>query len=336
MRFISIGENIHCTRIFKVGGKRVITDNNGNDIITYHANGETRHLPIPAQFKDSANWEAGKIKHCAVAIHQGINGSDANKAAGVDYLQNMARRQEAAGACYLDLNVDEYSTDVDERVGLMKWLVETVQKASSTPLSIDSSNIQILRAGLEACDRSKAKPMINSVSLERVNAIPLVKEFKTVVVASAAGEKNLPTAVEDKMKNLARLMPLLSDAGLGNADIHIDPLVFPIATDSGNGMQYFNSARAIRSQYGADIHISGGLSNISFGMPKRNLINLVFSHLAVEAGADGGIVDPLHINDEALAALDTSTESYSLTKALLMGEDDFGMNYIMASREDRI
>ena len=335
-RFVSVGENIHCTRIYKVGGLFVKQTEGDNYAISYKAGDETRQLPVPAEFTGNADWESGKVKHCAVAIHQGTKGDEAGKAAGVDYLQNLARKQEAQGATYLDINVDEYSTDIAERIALMQWTVQTVQPAVSIPVSIDSSNVDILRAGLEVCDASRDRPMVNSVSLERTDALKAAKDFNAVVIASAAGKSDLPSTTEGRMENLEKLMPMLSEAGLTMADIHIDPLVFPISVDGTNGTGFLEAVTAIREKYGEDIHIVAGLSNISFGMPKRKLINQVFTYLAVEAGADGGIVDPAQINVGVLENLDTTSEAFRMAKALLTGEDDFGMNFITASREGTI
>lgn len=331
--FIGVGENIHCTRIYKVGGKFVKQADGDSYVIEYNAGGDTRRLPVPAGFMAGADWQAGKVKHCAVAIHLGTRGSDEEQKAGIDYIRNLAAAQEAAGAAYLDINVDEFSTDVAERVELMKWTVETVQDAVAIPVSVDSSNIDILEAGLSACDKSRGRPMINSVSLERRDAVGLAASHKAVVIASAAGESDLPTTTDGRIGNLDTLMPLLRDAGLADEDIHVDPLVFPISTDGQNGPRFLEAVTAIREKYGAAIHIVAGLSNVSFGMPNRKLINQVFSHLAAGAGADGGIVDPLQINAEILRAMDTESEGYKLAKALLMGEDEFGMNYITACRE---
>ncbi len=175
--FIAVGENIHCTRIYKVGGK-FCKEGDGGYVIEYTVDGETRQLPVPESFTQNADWEAGKVKHCAVALWQGNYGDDAGKAAAVDYLSHLASRQEANGATYLDVNVDEFSTEVDERVKLMAWTIDVVQKASGLPVSVDSSNMQILKAGLEACDSSRARPMVNSVSLERLDAIPVAEEFE--------------------------------------------------------------------------------------------------------------------------------------------------------------
>lgn len=333
--FIAVGENIHCTRILKVGGKFVKAAGGGH-VIAYTADGGARELPVSPAFVGNADWEAGKLKHCAVAIWQGNYGSADGKRAGAHYVQAMAREQADAGATYLDVNVDEFSTDADERARAMKWTVETVQAAVAVPISVDSSNVAILRAGLQACDKARGRPMVNSVSLERPAAVDAAREFNAVVIASAAGEAGLPSNTAERLANLDRIVSRLRDGGMEPEAIHADPLVFPISTDSGNGKAFLEAVAAVRQRYGKAMHIVAGLSNVSFGMPGRKLINQVFARLAVEAGADGGIVDPLQINARTIAELDTAGEPFRLARALLLGEDEFGMEFITAAREGRI
>ena len=334
--FICVGENLHCTRVFKVGGKSVQTGPDGRSYIAYTSKGQARQLPVPPAFTGGADWQAGKVKHCAVAIWQGNYGDEAGQAAGIDYLQSLAREQQAHGARFLDVNVDEFSTDVAERMKLIKWTLTVIQRATSIPISVDSSNLGILTAGLQACSPAKGRPMVNSVSLERPDAVKAAAEHRAVVIASAAGEKGMPSSPEERLANLISLMPKLKASGFQDLDIHVDPLVFPISVDPSNGSQCLKSISAIRHHYGDEIHIVAGLSNISFGMPNRKLINQVFSQLAVEAGADGGIVDPLQVNVPALMKLDKGSEPYKMARAMLLGEDEFGMNWIAACREGKI
>ena len=333
---IVVGENIHWTRIYKVGGNFVKQLDDGRFAVVYGGKADVRLLPIPEHFIKTADWEAGKIKHCAVAVWQGLYGDVAAKAAAVDYLRYLAMRQERADASFLDVNVDEFSTDIDERCRAIKWVAEVVQATATIPLSIDSSNPAILRAGLQACDPKRGRPMVNSVSLERQESIPVAAEFKAVVIASAAGEKDLPCNTEQRLANINRLMPMLDAVGIRGAAVYVDPLVFPVATDSNNAQSFIESVAAIRKTYGPEIHISGGLSNVSFGMPARKLINQVFTWMVVEAGGDSGILDPLQMNAKILAAVDTSSESFKMARALLTGEDMFGVEFIMAHREGKL
>ncbi len=332
---IVVGENIHCTRVYKVGGAFVKPHGAGQAIV-YGGKADTRYLPIPARFTETADWASGKVKHCAVAVWQGLYGDAAGKAAAVDYLRYLAARQEAADASFLDVNVDEFSTDVAERCRAIKWVAGIVQAGSQLPLSIDSSNEVILRAGLESCDPKRARPMVNSVSLERQSSIAVAAEFKAVVIASAAGEKDLPGDTATRLANINRLMPLLSAVGIKGNSVFVDPLVFPVATDSNNAQSFIESVSAIRRTYGPEIHISGGLSNVSFGMPARKLINQVFTWMVVEAGGDSGILDPLQMNAKILAAVDSASEPFKLARALLTGEDLFGVEFITAHREGKL
>jgi 5-methyltetrahydrofolate--homocysteine methyltransferase len=331
--FIVIGENIHCTRVLKRDGNLVDA---ATHVIRYDDGGKKKTLPIPEILLKSADWENGKIKHCVAAIWQGLYGQGPAQEAGRDYLRGMAAKQEQAGAAFLDVNVDEFSMDLPERIKAMQWTAALVQGAARLPLSIDSSNSDIMRAGLKACEKARGRPMVNSISLERIGLLSAVAEYKPAVVASAAGEKGLPGTTQERLDNLGRLIPQLTAKGIQMDWIHVDPLVYTISTDPNNGKMFLAAIQAIRAKYGPAVHIIGGLSNVSFGMPARKLINQVFAYLAVEAGGDGGIVDPLQINAKILQGLDTKAASFQLAKALLLGTDDFGMNFIAAHREGKL
>jgi len=334
--FIPVGENIHCTRIYKVGGKYVKTLEDGRNAIVYKGEGKERHLPVPDVFLKSNDWKNGKVKHAAVAIWQGYYGNEEVKRAGIDYLNHMAKEQEKHGAKFLDVNVDEFSVEVEECNKIMQWTAEIVQKASTVPLSIDSSRVSTLEIGLSIADPSRGKPMVNSVSLERRDAIRLAKEKGAAVIAGAGGRDRMPSTTEERLKNLDELLNILFKEGFEKEDIYVDPLVFPVSVDQNNGKTVLESIREIRKKYGQEIHFAPGLSNISYGMPKRKLINQVFTYLCVEEGLDGGIVDPLQINGEIISRLDTQSEAFSITRAFLLGEDMFGQNFIAAAREGKI
>jgi cobalamin-dependent methionine synthase I len=254
----------------------------------------------------------------------------------VEYLHYMVRNQEGHGATYLDLNVDEFSTDIGERKELIRWAAGIIQQVSTVPLSIDSSNIEILQAGLEACDAAKGSPMINSVSLERKAAVEVAKNAGAVVIAAASGATSMPTNKDQRIANLESLIGLLEGSGFTPAQMHLDPLVFPVSVDPNNGLMILETIEQLRKAYGREIHFAPGLSNISYGMPNRKLINQVFTHLCVKRGLDGGIVDPIQINQNALDALDPDSERFQLTEAFLTGKDQYGMTYISAVRSGKL
>ena len=334
--FIAVGENIHCTRIFKVGGKYAKTLEDGRSVITYQEHNREYELSVPETFVESEDWRSGKVKHAAVAIWHILYGDSTGKEAGEAYLEYMARRQEAAGASFLDINVDEFGKDVPERIRAIETTAGVVQRASQLPLSVDSSNIEILKAGLQACDRLRGRPMVNSVSLERSNVIGVAREAEAVVVANAGGETAMPADKEERVNNIKRLMDRLTDAGFERSQIYLDPLVFPISVDQNNGLFLMEAIKDLRDLYGAAIHFAPGLSNISFGMPNRKLLNQVFTYLCMQYGLDGGIVDPMQISGATLKALDPTSEPFKLAQAVLTAQDPFGMDYITAAREGKL
>ena len=335
-KFYTVAENIHCTLIRKTTGKFVSQKEDGSAFILYKEEGKEKSFPVPRHFIEIDDWKNGKVKHMAAAMWQGYHGEGSAREEGIEYIRYWARLQESYGSAYLDLNVDEFSTDLDERIGLMKWLAGIVQEASSIPLSIDSSNFELLETGLSQCDPARGKPMVNSVSLERLEAVELAAGVGAVVIAGATGRESMPQAVEERVANCQELMGILSEAGLSKGDVFFDPLVFPVSVDKINGTAVIDSVKELRNIYGDEIHFAPGLSNISYGLPNRKLINTVFTYLCWEAGMDGGIADPRHINMKVFGSMDTSTEAFNLAKNLVLGEDEYGMQYIMASRDGKL
>lgn len=334
--FIVVGENIHCSRIVKRGGIKTTTLSGGGEAVKFVYGDLERFLPVPADWEQrSPAFAEGKIKHVALAIYQSLQGTGDDQAAGEDYLCYQADRQIAGGTTYLDLNVDEYTTDAAEATEVMAYTANFLSSRYDTPLSIDSSNPDILRIGLENCRKDIKPPMLNSVSLERVEAIDLVKEFNTDVIVGASGREGMPADAEQRMVNFREVMGMMADAGIPNERMHLDPLVLPISTDSMNG-KHFMDATAQAAKEFAGAHFNGGLSNISFGMPARKLLNLAFMHLCAEVGTDGGIIDPAATPLSAIAELDPESEPFKLAKAVLTGDDMFGMEYIGAYREGRL
>lgn len=325
--FLIIGENIHCSRSVKTTGPRL----RDNAIVL-----GTLRLPVPPAIRNAPEWAAGKVRPCAVAAWLGLHGDAAGQAAGAAFLAELARSQAAAGARFLDVNVDEFSTDVDARCAAVRWIAGVAQAAAAAPLSIDSSHPAVLEAGLAACERTRSAPLLNSVSLERHQAIALAARHGAGVVASAAGETEIPATAAGRLANLARLHALLQDAGLSGERIFFDPLVLPVAVDGTQPGVTLATIRGLRAAHGNAVHITGGFSNVSFGMPQRRLLNEAFVGLAVDAGADSGIVDPLQITTARLAALDPAAESVRLARAVLTGEDEFGAAFLAAARDGRL
>jgi 5-methyltetrahydrofolate--homocysteine methyltransferase len=335
-RFIVIGENIHCTRIVKLGGRHTVELPAGGQGVVFRHGGEDRALPIPADWsRRSPAIEKGNVKHIALAIHQALHGSGGDEQAGEAYLQWAARRQVEAGASFLDVNVDEYSNDPAERAETVRWLVGFLTERFDVPLSIDSSSAETMAAGLEACSKGAARNMVNSVSLERQEYVELIRQFGTEAIVSPAAPGDLPTEVQGKLANFEKIIARLDAAGLARGCMHLDPLVFPVSTDPSHGRNFLAATAEAKKRF-EGVKLSGGFSNVSFGMPQRKLLNMVFVRLCVEAGAQSGIIDPVQIPPAAVAEMDSDCEPFRLAKAALTGEDMYGMEFIAAHREGRL
>jgi 5-methyltetrahydrofolate--homocysteine methyltransferase len=238
-----------------------------------------------------------------------------------------------AGSDYLDLNVDEISLKLPEQIAAIEWLVRTVESLSPIPIAVDSSNVDILRAGLAA---STGKPMLNSASLERLDALDTACKVGVPVVVTAAGESGMPQDDEERVANASRMVDAALALGLPIEQLYIDPLVFPISVDSAYGNHCLDAIRKLRAKYGPAIHISGGLSNVSFGLPCRKLINEVFLNLAAEAGADSGIVDPVANDLNKVFTANRDAAPYKLAEDMLLGRDRNCKVFLRAYRKGEL
>ena len=335
--FITIGENIHTTRVVLRNGRRVRTLGDGTEGVPFKdEHGNDLFLSIPDSFKEQQPYRLNQVKHFMIAVWKGVNGDDEDQAVGTAYIHREVRRQTKAGASFLDLNVDEVSPYLDIQKRSMEWLVQTVEAVSTLPSSIDSSNTEIIESGLAAYKRVAGRPMINSVALERVDVIDLVKENNAHVIVTAAGESGMPDDAQDRLDNISQMMKHIERAGIPTGDVYVDCLAFPIAIASTYGNDYLDAVAGVREKFGPDIHITGGVSNVSFGLPKRRLINDTFVHLAIERGLDSGIIDPMPTSIQNVLDLDTESEPVRLAIDMLRGNDDYCVNYIKAFRDGRL
>jgi len=331
--YIAVGENIHTTRVLLRKGKR-IEEADGQEVILYEAaDGASRRLPIPDSVKSTQDYDEGRVKHVKIALAAAMGGVAEEAESGLAYLRALALHQEQAGATYLDINVDEFSLKPSEQKSAMEWLVGTVQTMSNLPLSIDSSNEDVIRVGLEAYQNNSGRPLLNSASLERLEALDLAIAHDAQVVVTAAGERGMPSNTAERVANASSMVDAALDKGIACGDIHIDPLVFPISVDKEFGLHCLDAIRNLRAKYGPEIHITGGMSNVSFGIPGRKVVNDTFVILAVAAGADGGIIDPVLSSPNEIFAMDRQSLGYRLAEDMLLGRDQHCKNYIRAWRK---
>jgi len=330
-KFIIIGENIHTTRSVKLGGIRSATIDS-KEVISYKKIGDKfSYMDIPDHFKDTQPYKQGQIKHFMIAIWQGMNG---NKDQGIDYIKWEIQRQVNNQASFLDINIDEYSYKIEEQILAMKWLVNIIKEFAPIPVSVDSSNPEIIKTGLKEYD-NHMRPLVNSLSLERIDLIETIIQYNAQVVVSAASESSMPDSAEERIENLRNIMNNSKQKGIIEKDIFIDPLIFPISVSSNYGNDALNAISMIKEIW-PEVNITGGMSNVSFGLPKRRLINDVFISLAIEKGANSGIINPVESKIDRILNIDKTTEAYDITKSMLEGKDEFCVSYLKAFREKRI
>lgn len=243
----------------------------------------------------------------------------------VKSIQELAKKQVGAGADVLDVNSSAASGDKLENI---EWLVRTVQDAVDVPLCIDSPNAEEIEKGLEVHNWDKGKALINSITGEKEKIdrlIPTIKKYNCGVIALVMDERGIPDNSKTRVEIADRLIKILTDIGVPLKEIFIDPLVVPIGTNDKNGLITLETIRDIRRKY-PEVRIVTGLSNISFGLPERKLINQAFMVLTMGCGMDAAIIDP------------TDKRMITMIKAavVLLGKDNFCSEYIQAYREGKL
>ncbi|MBT3660005.1 MAG: dihydropteroate synthase [Rhodospirillaceae bacterium] len=314
---IVIGENFNSTRKIKATSPRV-TEEDGKTGIKYtDLDGNDRILDctdiIP---EDPAERNSFMIPHIAQALRQ----KDMN------YIAWAIKNQEKHGAHIIDLCVDEMSVYPEERFEWIKWIVETAQKITDSIVAIDSSDSNTIYAGLEAHDGKKNRPAINSFNLEdgRQELVPMAREHNALLFANASGNAGMPADDVERVENLATCMEMMDAENIPMEDRFLDPLVFPIGAGPEFGNHYLDAVRQLRENY-PEVHLFGGHSNVSFGLPQRKGVNDTFVSLAILAGCDSIMVDPV-MNPPA------DLEAFMFAANALTGKDEYSMQYLKYTR----
>ncbi|MFA6133135.1 MAG: dihydropteroate synthase [Phycisphaerae bacterium] len=234
-----------------------------------------------------------------------------------------AKEQVAAGAHYLDVNGGDPRPG--REVENMAWLMEIIQANTDSAVAIDSADPDAVRKGMSL---AKKKPILNSISLESSRLgplLPLLKEFDCMVIGLLMSDDGAPCGVEDRLKNSAALIEKFTAAGKKIDEIIIDPCFLTVSTDPLNGRRVIDAIAAIRKEW-PEVHVGGGCSNVSYGLPKRKYINFALLAQAIYHGMDAGIIDPC--GPDIMATI--------YAAEAVAGKDDFCMNYVMAEREGRL
>jgi len=238
------------------------------------------------------------------------------------FIIKVARDQAEAGAHYIDVNA---GTFLDKEIDCLCWLVETIQNEVALPLSLDSPNPKALS---EAIKHHKGEPMINSISLEEdrfQSLIPVITSQPCHVVALCMAQTSMPTTVEERVQVGSELIKRLTGEGIPLEKIYVDPLVQPVSVDTGMGIATLGAIYEIMNHF-PGVNTICGLSNISFGLPERRLINRNFLALCISYGLSAAILDP---TDKQLMATLFAVE-------MLLGRDEYCENFIDAYQNGRI
>ncbi len=248
-------------------------------------------------------------------IHEAVLRGDA------DLIRTEALKQVAAGADVLDINGGIAGREVE----LLSWLVEVVQAVTDVPLCLDSADPVALAAAIPLCRR---RPIINSITDDEARlaaVLPLVKKHNARIVALCMAGDATPVGVDDRVATAARLVERLRGEGIPDDDIYVDPCVFPISTGTEHGPAMLESVARIRALF-PNVHISAGVSNVSFGLPIRRLFNETFLILLLGRGLDAGIIDPC---DEGTVARIMAAEA-------LIGRDEHCGRYLKYYRSGKL
>ena len=257
-------------------------------------------------------------------IGEKINGTRKRVAQAIaerdtDFIKDLAQKQAEAGSTWLDVNA---GTHPEKEPDDLIWLIENIQSVVDTPLSLDSANPKALEIAIKAVDKT---PLINSISgeperLEKI--LPIVAEHGCEGITLAMDEKKIPETFEKRMEVIDKVLEHTRAAGVADDKVYVDPLAMTIATMNQSAVIACDTIRAVHEKY-PEVHFTMGLSNISFGLPSRKQVNRGLLILAMQAGLDSAILDPLDV--ELQAAI--------VTTELLLGKDKHCLNYLKASRK---
>jgi 5-methyltetrahydrofolate--homocysteine methyltransferase len=236
----------------------------------------------------------------------------------LDIVESDAIRQTQAGAHIIDVNVGAVSVN---EVDMLPKAIRKVLEATDRPICIDSANPKALKAALEVYPY---KALINSVngkeeSMEEI--LPLVKESGCAVICLTMDESGIKNDVESRLNVARKIIKRAESLGIKRDDLVVDCLVMAASTDSNSGKITLETMRRVVEELGVSTTL--GASNISFGMPNRDLLNIHFITMGIINGLCAPIADPL------IEGLITAMKAADF----LAGRDPYGMNYLADYRK---
>lgn len=259
-----------------------------------------------------------RINSTRPAIH------DAIKARNQAMILREARAQLESGANYIDVNCAMTSGD---ELQDMDWVISVIQRdLEDVNICVDSPNYSALEKALVVY-KARGSLIINSITAENsrmLKVLPLAVKYKAKVIALTMDEKGMPDTAEGRLAVAEKILNTARKEGLKDNDIYFDPLIRPISTEPKQSTEFLRSLPMIKSLGG--VKTICGLSNISFGLPDRSLINSSFLAMAIQNGLDAAILDPL----------DRKVMSSVYASKALLGSDEYCSGYLGAFRAGRL
>ncbi|MCX7973597.1 MAG: dihydropteroate synthase [Candidatus Aminicenantes bacterium] len=239
-----------------------------------------------------------------------------------EFILKEAYEQVKAGANFLDINV---SALPDQEIELLRWIIPLIQSNLDICLALDSPNPQAFAEGLPL---HRGRAFLNSLTLEKNrwnSIIPLIKKYNPLVIVLCLDETGLPGSPEKILKLAQKIKNDLEKEGIELADVFFDPLVRPLGVNFKAGAIFLQSLRLIKLNL-PEIKTVAGISNVSFGLPRRSLLNRTLLTLAIEAGLDAAIIDPCDV--EIMASLKATLA--------ISGQDNYLKGYLKFVRESKL
>ncbi|MGD9236288.1 MAG: dihydropteroate synthase [Desulfobacterales bacterium] len=240
------------------------------------------------------------------------------KAGNFDTVKADALAQIEAGAVILDVNAGVPGAD---EPALLVKMVEVLSELTDVPLCIDTANVNALEAALKAYS---GKALVNSVNGEEERletVLPLIKQYNAAVIGLTMDDDGIPKTLEKRIEIAGKIIDRATKLGIAAEDIVIDPLAMSVGADDQAGKMALDAVEAIVKKFG--VNITMGCSNISFGIPDRELLNGAFLAMAIRCGLTCPITNPLFY--EVVTSI--------LAADLAMGRDEFATNWIEGYRK---
>jgi len=238
------------------------------------------------------------------------------EAGDLDVVRREALAQIEVGADVLDVNAATANTD---EVTLLPKVVQVVMDTVDVPLCLDSSRPEALEAALKLY---KGKPLINSVTGQEESlreTLPLVKEYKAAVIGMTVDDEGIPNEVERRVAIAHKIVEQAEKSGIAREDVIIDCVTMTLGADPRSALVTIESLRRIKEELGVNMTL--GASNVSFGLPNRDLINSAFLAVAMAAGLNCPVINAAKMRPIVLAV------------DLILGRDKNAMRYIKAQRQ---